>query len=273
VTSELDRPHLIDDRTGDVVVRIQGHVCSGTPITGTVYVVTAAHCVLNERGDVVQRTVVRDHVWYPAVDVLVDTRYHDRPSEALDAAVLVMARPIPGPSVRVGADLPDSGSVTLAGLQPLDSDGSLLRGRKGVDAQTALPYEAAGCVDSIDALNVSPDRVIVPCGLVRGGSGGGLYAEQDGELVLVGILSTVMAGERANGVVPLASLQELLAHPDRYAHGFHAASVHDPHNSRSADVVEAWSTSRTGSAATTGGDPVRGESDDSYFARTGRHLP
>ena len=64
--------------------------------------------------------------------------------------------------------------------------------------------------------------MIVPCGLVPGASGGGLYAEQDGELVLVGILSTVTADQTANGVVPLASVQELLEHPDRYAHGFHA---------------------------------------------------
>jgi len=262
--SNPQQPHLLSDQVGDLVVRLTGEVCSGTPIRGTVYVVTAAHCVLTESGEVTQRTVVRDHVRYPAVDVLVDTRYHDHPSEAFDAAVLVMAQPIPGPSVRVGADLPDSGSVTLAGFQPLDTDGSLLRSRTGVDAETALPYGAAGCVDQIDALNVSADRVIVPCGLVPGASGGGLYAEQHGELVLVGILSTVTSDLAANGVVPLASLQELLAHPERYAHGFHAEA------GRSADRAdESWN----GPAPSRGGGPATGESDDSYFARTGQHLP
>ena len=231
-----DRPRLLDDAIGDLVVRLNGNVCSGTPITGTVYVVTAAHCVLTESGEVTQRTVVRDHIRYPAVAVLVDTGYHDHPSEALDAAVLVMAQAIPGPSVRVGAALPDSGSVTLVGFQPIDSDGSLLRGTssdglprpKGASGtRAALPYGPAGCVDPVDGLDVSAARVMVPCGLVPGASGGGLYAEQDGELVLVGILSTVTADQSANGVVPLASLHELLEHPDRYAHGFHA--VHADH--------------------------------------------
>jgi hypothetical protein len=262
--SDPQHPHLLTDEIGDLVVRLAGKVCSGTPIRGTVYVVTAAHCVLTESGEVTQRTVVRDHVRYPAVDVLVDTRYHDHPSEEFDAAVLVMAQVIPGPSVDVGTGLPRSGSVTLAGFQPLDSDGNLLRSRTGVGVETALPYGAAGCVDQIDALIVSADRVIVPCGLVPGGSGGGLYAEQDGELVLVGILSTVTSDLAANGVTPLASLQELLAHPERYAHGFH---------SETGRVADRAGASWDGPAPSTGRGPASGESDDSYFARTGQHLP
>jgi hypothetical protein len=34
--------------------------------------------------------------------VLVDVRYHDTPTAALDAAVLVMSDPIPGPSATLG---------------------------------------------------------------------------------------------------------------------------------------------------------------------------
>src|SRR4051794_20833300 len=295
VASVPEQPHLLHGGLGDVVVRLQGHVCSGTPITGTVYVVTAAHCVLTEDGEVTQRTVVRDHIRYPAVAVLVDTEYHDHPSEALDAAVLVMAQVIPGPSVGVASALPDSGSVTLAGFQPLDSDGSLLRGPRRHEVageDSVLPYQPGGCSQPVEALDVSTARVLVPCGLVPGASGGGLFAEQGGQLVLVGIISTVTAGERGNGIVPLSSLQKLLQHPDRYAHGFHAAGAHDRDGSRSADVIEAWSSSRTDqhlatpirstylrgaagarSAASTGGDPAGGETDASYFARTGGHLP
>jgi hypothetical protein len=70
---------------------------------------------------------------------------------------------------------------------------------------------------------------MVPCGLVPGASGGGLYAEENGELVLVGILSTVTADLTANGVVPLDALQELLQHAERYAHGFSTADVHHEH--------------------------------------------
>ncbi len=93
-------------------VALLGHARS----PGTVYVVTAAHCVLTDSGEVTPRTVVRDDIRYTAVAVLVDTDYHDHPSAELDAAVLVMAQVIPGPSARVGSALPDSGQVTLAGL-------------------------------------------------------------------------------------------------------------------------------------------------------------
>jgi hypothetical protein len=182
---------------------------------------------------------VRDHVRYPAVAVLVDTDYAQHPSAALDAAVLIMAQVIPGPSARIGTALPTSGDVTLAGYQPLDSDGSLWRGHgphdlpkpTNVDGGPIVqPYEPAGCVAAASALDVSAARVMVPCGLVPGASGGGLYAEQDGEVVLVGILSTVTADLAANGVVPLGALQELLQHPEQYAHGFSTAQAHHEHD-------------------------------------------
>jgi hypothetical protein len=224
------RPHLIDDAFADVIVRLHGHVCTGTPITGTVYVVTAAHCVLTDSGEVEQRTIVRDHIRYPAVAVLINTAYFDHPSEELDVAVLIMAQVIPGPSARVGSTLPDSGQVTLAGYQPIDSDGTLSRGpgvsdhplpTAAIETPIDFPFRPAGCVAAAQSMEVSAGRVIVPCGLVPGASGGGLFTEEDGELVLVGILSTVTADLSANGIVPLASLHELLEHPDQYAHGFH----------------------------------------------------
>lgn len=234
---QLARPHLIDDAFGDVIVRLDGHVCTGTPITGTVYVVTAAHCVLTDGGEVEQRTIVRDHHMYPAVAVLINTDYVDHPGEELDVAVLVMAQVIPGPSARVGTSLPDSGQVTLAGYQPIDSDGTLSRGpgpnhhplpEAATGTPIDLPYRPAGCVESVQSLEVSSGRVMVPCGLVPGASGAGLFTEDNGELVLVGILSTVTADLSANGIVPLASLHELLEHPDRYAHGFHRTQTPRP---------------------------------------------
>src|SRR4051794_32510875 len=174
------RPHRIDDDVAHLIVRLIGNTCTGTPITGTVYVVTAAHCVLTKSGEVTQRTIVRDHVRYPAVAVLVNTEYHDHPSAANDAAVLIMAQQIPGPSARIGIALPETGELTLAGFQPLDSDGSLLRGRnvdehprpKGASGTTdLLTYEPAACVTSASALDVDDTRVMVPCGLIPGASG------------------------------------------------------------------------------------------------------
>ena len=229
------RPHLLDGALADAIVRLRGGACSGTPISGTVYVVTAAHCVLTERGDVTRRTIVRDNATYTAVAVLVDTHYHDHPTSQLDAAVLVMDQVIPGPATRVGSALPESGRVALAGFQPVDADGRLLRDRRlggqplsqnSTGIAVEVSYRPAGCVDSASSLDVSAAGVMVPCGLVPGASGGGLFTEQNGALVLVGIVSTVTADLSANGVVPLAALRELLEHPDRYRHGFSTQHVH-----------------------------------------------
>jgi hypothetical protein len=229
-------PHRIDDAVSDAIVRLVGPVCTGTPITGTPYVVTAAHCVLTDSGEVIQRTVVRDGIRYPAVAVLVNTEYADHPREEIDAAVLVLAHAIPGPSAQVGTALPTSGDVALAGYQPIDSDGSLLRGHgpndhprpKGATGtKVSTPYEPAACVVSVDALKVGAARVTVPCGLIPGASGGPLFTEVDGKLVLVGILSTVTADLSTNFIVPLDALHELLAHPELYAHArFSTEHVH-----------------------------------------------
>lgn len=235
VSAEAASPHLLDGDVADAIVRLRGGACSGTPITGTVYVVTAAHCVLTESGDVTRRTIVRDNITYTAVAVLVDTDYHDHPTSELDAAVLVMEQVIPGPAARIGSTLPVSGQVTLAGFQPIDEDGTLLRDPRRIghhmaddDAQTRndTSYRPAGCVDSAASLDVSDVRVMVPCGLVPGASGGGLFTENDGELVLVGIVSTVTADLRANGVVPMTALHELLDHPDLYRHEFSTQHMH-----------------------------------------------
>ena len=99
-----------------------------------------------------------------------------------------------------------------------------------------MPFRPAGCVQSVRSLKVSAVRVMAPCGLVPGASGGGLFTEDNGELVLVGILSTVTVDLSVNGIVPLASLHELLEHPDRYAREFSTGYTQRGH-SRSPDVI------------------------------------
>lgn len=221
-------PRIIHGAIADVVVRVRGGaVCSGTPITGTAYVLTAAHCVLDRDGKAAARTVVRDGVTYTATAVLVDERYFDERTSQLDAAVLVMDQVIPGRSATIATSMPTTGSVTIAGLQPVDSDGSLLRGTgphnrpspKGATGNLIeIESVPAGCTVPTASLSIADDQVEIPCGLIPGASGGGMFVQVNETIVLVGIVSTVTADLSANGVVPLDSLHELLRHPRTYWH-------------------------------------------------------
>jgi hypothetical protein len=216
---------VLDGRLADVVVRVTGGIaCTGTPITGTPFVVTAAHCVLDQRGEIAGgRTVLRGGVEYPAVAVIVDREYHATQSTRLDAAVLVMDQPIPGPSATLGDHFPVDGQLTLAGFQRIDADGSLRPRRGGPVNATAL-RAVAGCVVAAAAAQVETDRVKVPCGLIPGASGGGAFVERDGQPVLVGIISTVY-GTASNGLVPIANLRDLLEHASSNTYAVPAVDI------------------------------------------------
>jgi hypothetical protein len=220
------RPHVLTGEVADVLVRVHGSsVCSGTPIAGTRLVATAAHCVLDDAGDIAAVTVVRDGVEHEPRVVLVDPRYHDAPGPQLDAAVLIMAHAIPGPAATLGGAVPTQGLVTLAGFQPLDTDGTLLRGTSAHDRPipqgvtggvVVIESVPAGCVEPASAVEVSTSRLTVHCGLVSGASGGGLFAEREGRVVLLGIISTVGIDLSSNGVTPLSALRELLNDPGEF---------------------------------------------------------
>jgi hypothetical protein len=183
--------------------------------------------VFDHDGTISRLTVLRDGVKYTAVSVLVNLGYYAKPSPRLDAAVLVMDQPIPGPSATVGDVLPAVGLVTLVGFQPLDTDGKLLRGTrynnrpqpKGTTGGVVVIKKApAGCVQPVSNLKITDTKVIVPCGLIQGASGGGLFVERNGEHILVGITSTVSPDLTYNSVTPLAALHDLLNHPAAYTH-------------------------------------------------------
>jgi len=223
---DASRPHVLTTSIADVIVRVRGGAtCTGTPITGTSFVFTAAHCVLDDNGQVGSRTVLRDGIAYTPVSVLVNPEYHAKPGPQLDAAVLVLDKPIPGPSARLGDILPAKGLVTLAGFQPLDTDGSLLRGtrydnrplpRGTTGGVVTINTAAAGCVEPVSDLEISDAQVKVPCGLIPGASGGGLFVERNGEYILVGITSTVAPDLTYNGLVPLAVVHDLLENSAAY---------------------------------------------------------
>ena len=125
-----------------------------------------AHCVLDTNGRVGSRTVLRDGVEYTPVSVLVNLDYHQSPGPLLDAAVLVLDQPIIGPSAAIGDVLPAAGLVTLAGYQPLDTDGSLLRGTrydnrpppKGTTGGV-VSINTAGCVRPVSDLEITDTQV------------------------------------------------------------------------------------------------------------------
>jgi hypothetical protein len=236
---ELSGPHVLDTRVGDVIVRVQGSaVCSGTPLTGTKFVVTAAHCVLDDNGAIDGHTrVLRDGVEYTPVSVLVDPEYHSSPSPLLDAALLVMDQIISGPSATLADRFPTQGLVIVAGLQPLDTDGSLLRGTRPDNRPLpggaehgifTIGTAAAGCVHPASDADVTDDYVRVPCGLIPIASGGGLFVEHDGELILAGIISTVAGDLTYNGLVPLTALHQMLDNPIPYAHDLTAEADNAP---------------------------------------------
>jgi hypothetical protein len=229
VDGQLTRPHVLDADLADVIVRVRGGaVCSGTPITRTNLVVTAAHCVLDADGAVARsRTVLRDGAEYQPLSVLVNPAYHNSPSPLLDAAVLVMDQIIPGPSARLGAEFPAEGPVTVAGFQPLDTDRSLLRGTRydnrplpqgAIGGVVIINSAVAGCVQGASDAEVTNSQVKLTCGLIPGASGGGAFVDNDGDLTLVGIISTVAFDLTWNGLVPLSALHELLDNPAPYTY-------------------------------------------------------
>jgi hypothetical protein len=212
-------PALVEAVLADVTVRVEGgDTCSGTLISGTSYVVTAAHCVLDAHGKPAQRRVIGRGLERAAIEVIVDLRYLDDHSPEYDAAVLVLDHPIPGQGAVIANAFPTSGTLTAVGFQRVDDDGDLLRGRTlgerpvGADGLRFGAHDRApaGCQIEVDDLELLTDRVKIGCGLIPGASGGGLLTIVDDQIVLAGIVSTVSTDMKTNSLVPLDSLWELL---------------------------------------------------------------
>ncbi len=112
-------------------------------------------------------------------------------------------------------------------MQPLDTDGTLLRGttydsrplpKGAIGGVVVIDAAPAGCVRSAADVTIGKTELRMLCGLIPGASGGGLFADHDGELTLVGITSTVTPDLLENGLVPIAAVHTLLSNPTRYTH-------------------------------------------------------
>ena len=131
-----------------------------------------------------------------------------------------MSEVIPGAAAApTGEGLPATGLATVAGIQPLDSDGSLLRGTRydnrphptaASGPVVEIDSSAAGCVGPAADLQISHARVKVRCGLIPGASGGGLFVGAIERPILAGVISTVAHDLSYNELVPVAEVHRLL---------------------------------------------------------------
>ena len=149
-----------------------------------------------------------------------------RRARCLDVAVLVMDDPIPGPRQRSATSSPLQGMLTVAGFQPLDTDGSLLAepATTTVHSHRAPPAASSRSTPRPpDASSGLPGRnrrqpreaTVRPhprCVRRR------RFVDDNGELTLVGVISTVDHELTFNRLAPMSALHELLNNPDAYTH-------------------------------------------------------
>jgi hypothetical protein len=188
--------------------------------------------VLDEHGRVERyRTVERHGLVTTATGVLVQPGLGRSPHRP-DVAVLVIAEPLPGPAAFLATAVPPDGTVTLVGYQPLDSDGSLLRGTRADDRLRPtgatgpiirINSAPAGCSGPATAVHVESSLARVPCGLIPGASGRPLVTETARGFHLLGLISHVALDLSWTGVVPASAVRELLDRPLAYAHAMSTA--------------------------------------------------
>lgn len=214
-----------------VAVRQEGSLCSGSTLTGTNLVVTAAHCVVAKTGDFYEQTVLEpEGLWvergsevYRVIKVrtLPLVEVFDRDGVIRienDVAVLTVDRPIPGPGAVgvVPVEETNKGDrVFMLGLQPM-RDGAWLREEDLDKYGSAAPVEAdkvpAFCDIGDGKLHKRRARSywLAECGMVGGASGGPVMVENSGEYWLVGVVSTVNRTLDQNGIASVETIERLL---------------------------------------------------------------
>jgi hypothetical protein len=235
----VSEPRFATAEEASILVRVRGQgVCTGAPIMGTKYVVTAAHCVLDKKTwELSTRYDVRveyNDQRFDVDHVLVDleAQPHDGAMHPeIDVAVLVLRTEIPGVGVELGVDKDALSGATLVALQTLATKDSFLRptdykslkAPKGASNSGVITYEAApaACTVSAPEIEVREAGYLqIPCGMIPGGSGGPMIVKHAGKFILVGVLSTVNFELTSNGIAPVSAVARLLASPEKFMHDF-----------------------------------------------------
>jgi hypothetical protein len=225
VTAPVTR---LDGPVAELIVRLSGPaagVCTGTPIDGGRMVVTAGHCTVDRRGAVRLPTVTDAYGETYRV-----TGAYVRPGSVWidgaavaehDAAVLVLDEPVRGASATL-AGPGAGGPFTVAGMQPIDSRGELIRpgslydGYRPADVVGRVP---AGCVlDTVEPRSSELGPTIrAACGTRRGSSGGPLLVPAaDGGFAVAGVVSTANGDATWVTMTPSSVHAELIADPSAF---------------------------------------------------------
>lgn len=226
-----------------ILVRIRGQgVCTGTPIKGTLYVVTAAHCVIDKRTWKFTTRfniyVEYDNKHYDVTSVLFDTEAYPQDGQIYsnrDVAVLILREQIPGVGIYLGEDSLIEKDATLVGYQPTNSIGSFYRPKddaslkQGTKDTGVVPLASAPAACSIrrEDIEVREGFWAVPCGMMPGGSGGPMIVSIANNQYLVGVLSNINSSLITNGIAPVSAVLALIANPAKYAHSYEYGSIPD----------------------------------------------
>lgn len=216
-----------EEATHLVSVRSKGR-CSGVPLKGTLYVVTAAHCVLDDyTGKFTSKYDIRveyNDTRYDVSAVLVQETSapsKGKVASATDMAVLVLTKSIPGIGVDLGSYKDIHNGGTLIGYQPLAGKDTFYHPSTHSELTTSgvvAKAAPAACTFTGDQVKTLKNFWSIPCGMIPGGSGGPVLVLKNGKLLLVGVLSSVNDSLSYNGITPVSIAAELLHDPDRYYH-------------------------------------------------------
>lgn len=224
-------PTAVPNTVGVVTVHsTTGIACSAIPVAGTSYIITAAHCLVDD-DRIVQNAAFHIQVDGVAVHNPVETfalpfGYFGEQWAAYDVAVLTTSRPWYYGVDGIGTDGGEVHALDAYGVQSVDDTGSRLTPddldaldevRRHCD-DTACLTRLAPPVRAVTKCSIEPslfgrgaEHVVAPCGLVNGASGGPVIATlSDGRNHLLGVTSTVYTGWRVNGFAAGSVVSALL---------------------------------------------------------------